>query len=287
MEISKGAQKFIRLVVLPSLFLATIAGCQGLKVKNVVVPSHEVKGKRVELECNYELDGDQLYSVKWYKGIKEFFRYVPADSPPMQVFDLPGVNVDLDKSSDRKVALKEISLKTSGKYKCEVSAEAPSFHTDSGEGELLVVHMPEKDPHISGIRDQYHVGDLVQVNCTSSPSKPAASLRWYINDKQAESSSLVDHAPVTNSEGLETSILGLRFRARMTHLRQGHLKLRCSATIAAVYYRENTMYVRAYPSDRGEPLESRGMFTGSAVPASRAMADSVALLTIIGLVALR
>ncbi|XP_071537778.1 uncharacterized protein [Panulirus ornatus] len=264
MEINRGSQEFVRLVLLPAVLLATITGCQGLRVKKVVVPPHEIKGMGVELECQYDLEGDQLYSVKWYKGIKEFFRYVPADTPPIQVFDLPGVHVDMAKSSDRKVTLKEVSLKTSGKYKCEVSAEAPSFHTDSGAGELLVVHTPESDPHISGIRRKYHVGDLVKVNCTSSPSKPAASLIWYINDEQADSASLVDYAPVTDSEGLETSILGLHFRARINHLRQGHLKLQCTATIAAVYYRENTIYAQAHLAHRGDALESRGIFAGRA-----------------------
>ncbi|XP_069992582.1 cell adhesion molecule 1-like isoform X2 [Penaeus vannamei] len=263
MEIITGTQTFVRLVLLPAVLLATISGCQGLKVKKVVVPPHEKMGKGVVLKCEYDLEGDQLYSVKWYKGIKEFFRYVPADNPPIQVFDLPGVHVDRDKSNDRKVTLKEVSLKTSGKYKCEVSAEAPSFHTDSGAGELLVVHMPEHDPHISGMRTKYHVGDLVQVNCTSSPSKPAAALMWYINDKQADSGFLVDYAPVSNGGGLETSILGLHFRARMTHLRHGHLKLRCSATIAAVYYREKTIFARGFLTHNGDVLESRGIFSGS------------------------
>ncbi|XP_045581611.2 cell adhesion molecule 2 [Procambarus clarkii] len=255
MEINRGTQKFVRLVLLPVVVLATITGCQGLRVKKVVVPHHEIKGKGVELECQYDLEDDQLYSLKWYKGIKEFFRYVPADTPPIQVFDLPGVHVDMGKSSDRKVTLKEVSLKTSGKYKCEVSAESPSFHTDSGAGELLVVHIPESDPHISGIHSKYHVDDVVQVNCTSSPSKPAASLMWYINDKQADSISLVDYAPVPNAEGLETSILGLHFRARRSHLQQGHLKLRCTATIAAVYFREKAIFAHAHLTHRGEHFE--------------------------------
>ncbi|XP_037791766.1 uncharacterized protein LOC119587087 [Penaeus monodon] len=123
--------------------------------------------------------------------------------------------------------------------------------------------MPEHDPHISGMRTKYHVGDLVQVNCTSSPSKPAAALMWYINDKQADSGFLVDYAPVSNGGGLETSILGLHFRARMSHLRHGHLKLRCSATIAAVYYREKTIFARGFLTHNGDVLESRGIFSGS------------------------
>ncbi|XP_042876700.1 uncharacterized protein LOC122256228 [Penaeus japonicus] len=261
-----------------------ISWCQGLKVKQVVVPPHEKMGKGVVLKCEYDLEGDQLYSVKWYKGIKEFFRYVPADTPPIQVFDLPGVHVDRDKSNDRKVTLKEVSLKTSGKYKCEVSAEAPSFHTDSGAGELLVVHMPEHDPHISGMRSKYHVGDLVQVNCTSSPSKLAAALMWYINDKQADSGFLVDYAPVSNGVGLETSILGLHFRARMSHLRHGELKLRCTATIAAVYYREQTKFARGFLTHNGDVLESRGIFSGSE---GRGLTGLWVLIPLMGVLLLR
>ena len=36
-------------------------------------------------------------------------------------------------------------------------------------------------PHITGVQKKYHVGDKVNVNCTSYRSKPAASLSWYIN----------------------------------------------------------------------------------------------------------
>lgn len=47
------------------------------------------------LECHYDLDGEALYSVKWYKDGNEFYRYVPRDMPPAQVFPLPGVSVDV------------------------------------------------------------------------------------------------------------------------------------------------------------------------------------------------
>jgi hypothetical protein len=41
------------------------------------------------------LDDEILYSVKWYKDGNEFYRYVPRDMPPAQVFPLPGVTVDV------------------------------------------------------------------------------------------------------------------------------------------------------------------------------------------------
>ena len=46
--------------------------------------------------------------------------------------------------------------------------------------------MPDEGPLISGAHPRYHVGDRVDINCTSFRSKPAAKLRWYINGEQAD-----------------------------------------------------------------------------------------------------
>ncbi|KAG0717713.1 hypothetical protein GWK47_007957 [Chionoecetes opilio] len=45
-------------------------------------------------------------------------------------------------------------------------------------------NLPDEVPTITGGRSKYHVGDEVHVNCTSIRSRPAASLMWYINNKQ-------------------------------------------------------------------------------------------------------
>lgn len=52
-------------------------------------------GDDVYMRCKYNLDADQLYTVKWYKGRQEFFRYVPKELPNTKVFPLPGINVDV------------------------------------------------------------------------------------------------------------------------------------------------------------------------------------------------
>lgn len=59
------------------------------------VPSPTTLGESVELTCSYELDDEQLYSVKWYKNDVEFYRYVPNDWPPGQFLPLPGIKVDV------------------------------------------------------------------------------------------------------------------------------------------------------------------------------------------------
>lgn len=44
-------------------------------------------------------------------------------------------------SNSKKVTLKGVNLKSSGLYRCEVSAEAPSFTSVQGEGRMEVVCM--------------------------------------------------------------------------------------------------------------------------------------------------
>ena len=34
-------------------------------------------GQDVSFTCNYQMMGDTLYSIKWYRDDKEFFRYIP------------------------------------------------------------------------------------------------------------------------------------------------------------------------------------------------------------------
>lgn len=47
------------------------------------------------LECNYDLDDDVLYSVKWYKDLREFYRYIPQEIPSATVFTETGLKVDV------------------------------------------------------------------------------------------------------------------------------------------------------------------------------------------------
>jgi hypothetical protein len=74
-------------------FLST--GVGGLRNVSVIVPAAVSPGDTVTLQCSYDLEGDELYTVKWYKGRQEFFRYVPKELPHTLVFPLPGVNVDV------------------------------------------------------------------------------------------------------------------------------------------------------------------------------------------------
>jgi hypothetical protein len=72
-----------------------VTGVPGIRLMEVRIPMHTVRDQSARLECHYDLEGEALYSVKWYKDGNEFYRYVPRDLPPAQIFTLPGVTVDV------------------------------------------------------------------------------------------------------------------------------------------------------------------------------------------------
>ena len=45
----------------------------------MVVPAQVMLGERATLQCIFDMEGEELYSVKWYKAGHEFFRYIPGD----------------------------------------------------------------------------------------------------------------------------------------------------------------------------------------------------------------
>ncbi|GFG37429.1 hypothetical protein Cfor_07163, partial [Coptotermes formosanus] len=118
--------------------------------------------------------------------------------------------------------------------------------------------LPEEGPRITGGRPRYQIGDTVRVNCTSGRSKPAAQLMWFINGEQADIAFLRGPDIIyTGREGLETAILGLEFRVKPKHFRQGDMKLKCLATIATVYWRSNEESVEGDKPQKAPVLESR------------------------------
>lgn len=69
----------------------------GLNDVRVTVPKAVLKGETAVLICSYDLEGDSLYSVKWYKGRREFYRYTPKENPAMKVFPISGLSVLVSK----------------------------------------------------------------------------------------------------------------------------------------------------------------------------------------------
>ncbi|XP_054264601.1 uncharacterized protein LOC128987659 [Macrosteles quadrilineatus] len=246
-----GRQKLVLLT-----FFLILGTTRSLVLTSVRIERHTLLGNSSILECHYDLQGEPLYSVKWYKDGNEFFRFLPKDIPPKQVFPLSGVEVDVDRSNATQVCLIKLTLASTGRYRCEVSAEAPSFQTVSDHGDMQTVAIPKEGPRIIGGRPRYQLGDTVRVNCTSGPSRPATQLTWFINGEQANQSYVV--GPIRKPhKGFEMVTLGLVFRAEPRHFKRGDLKLKCLATIATVYWRTNEESVESDKHHKSPALEMK------------------------------
>ncbi|XP_039278369.1 uncharacterized protein LOC111044738 [Nilaparvata lugens] len=114
---------------------------ESLRGMRILASEAVLRGQPVFLSCDYDLEDASLYSIKWYLNDQEFYRYVPKESPPTRVFALPGLHVDVSNSDSHGVMLLNASRPLTGQYKCEVSADAPLFHTDIRSTHLTVVGM--------------------------------------------------------------------------------------------------------------------------------------------------
>ncbi|XP_058126100.1 uncharacterized protein LOC131282871 [Anopheles ziemanni] len=249
---------------------------QAVKITEMRVPKYAVKDLSVRLECLYDMEGEALYAVKWYKDGHEFYRFVPRDDPPTQIFPLHGLIVNAHDSTDSQVTLESIKRAAGGKYRCEVSAEAPSFQTVAHDADMIVAALPEEDPVISGGKPRYQLGEHVRVNCTSGRAKPAAQLTWYINSELADHTYVRQYPTIVSftTDHLETSILGLEFRVKPKHFRHGDMKLKCLATIENVYWKSNEESVESDKPQKAPILESRKSGLSSTTRADRVHAEN-------------
>ncbi|CAH0559288.1 unnamed protein product [Brassicogethes aeneus] len=161
-------------------------GVGALKDVAVTIPQAAKIMDTVTLQCKYDLEGEPLYTVKWYKGTKEFFRYIPKEHPNTQVFLLPGMDVDLSKSTENEVVLRNVQPEMSGRYKCEVSTDSPNFYTQIVTGYMYVIDVPQEDPTMIIEKDPLEIGYTIKGNCTSPPSYPRVNITWFLNGKKVQ-----------------------------------------------------------------------------------------------------
>ncbi|XP_062562219.1 uncharacterized protein LOC134225845 [Armigeres subalbatus] len=224
-----------------------------------------------------ETGEERLYSIKWYKDNEEFYRYVPSANQPIKSYKIEGIRVDPNHSDGTKVMLKTLTLKSSGVYRCEISAEAPNFDSVQGEGRMDVIYLPKDGPHINGSEKRsYHIGESMELNCTSGRSYPASTLQWYLNDKLVmDPRSIVHYPRMVNQHGLLTSFLGLNMVVQPQHYIDGSMKLKCVANLSPVLWRNGQESIMQWEQP---PLDNRVAMLLVRSGSSRRVLSSVVVL---------
>jgi len=247
--------------------LSVLAAAAAIRLTETQLPSHAIRGEDVILQCSYDMEGDKLYSVKWYRNGKEFYRHIPSDNPSTAVFRQPGLYVDEYKSTETRIVLRKVDIITAGYYQCEVSGEAPLFQTAKSMNNLKIVDLPDEGPIISGTQPRYNTEDILLANCTSSNSAPAAKLNWYINGEEATNEMLIFYHVQENRRGLYSSSLGLRIKIKEKLIsKTGDLKIKCTATIDTIYWRSNEESIQGIHEQLLPNLANSGFWNSAAHP---------------------
>lgn len=219
------------------LFSAIQGWCEGLEITHFNVPRFVDRKEDAVLECAFGLQArEQLQSVKWYHidhlgSMREFYSFQPSRNPPAKTYKLPGVFVAMRHSNIRRVLLKRVSLNTTGTYRCEVTAKSnPGFDSKNLQANMVVLELPKSDPVISGGLRQYHIGERLELNCTSPRSYPPTSLKWFINGQEHESE---EEFPLKHGSknGLYRSRIGLNITVHMNLFKYGKIRIECVGEI--------------------------------------------------------
>ncbi|XP_052739404.1 uncharacterized protein LOC112052605 [Bicyclus anynana] len=220
-------------------FLHLLQGSLCLRDVYTVIPEAAERGKPVVLRCMYDLENEDLYQVKWYRGDREFYRYAPRDVPPIKVFPISGIEVDREASDAQQLTLKEVTRRAHGRYTCEVSADAPSFLTAQVHGSMYVVDLPKNDPELIGLKRRYKPGMKLKVECISYESMPPANLSFFINSVPALSQHVWHRVGGGENGSLWTAYSTIQFVVQKQHFIRGKIKIRCSAYIYSIYFRSH------------------------------------------------
>ncbi|KAH0950506.1 hypothetical protein HN011_011197, partial [Eciton burchellii] len=200
-----------------------------------VVPEVVQRGKEAILRCHYDLEKAPLYSLKWYRGRHEFYRFSPSEEPPTKIFNISGIYVDPANSNKSQVTLRNVDYGLSGTFSCEVTADAPTFSTASVSKNLTVVSLPDRRPLIVSERERYDPGDTLRANCSLPPSKPPVHLTFTLNNVPVKATARRQRPKNDDDDddeiddGMQWSEISLTLQP--FHYSNGQLTLRCTAQI--------------------------------------------------------
>ncbi|KAL7642942.1 UNVERIFIED_CONTAM: hypothetical protein RMT77_006231 [Armadillidium vulgare] len=223
------------------LFLGVVES-DSVEITKFEVPHHVKKHDDVDLICESNLPPEHLFMVQWYHNEQEFYRYTEGDANKILLFNESGLNVNIEDSSSTRVSLKSVNTSASGLYKCMVMADKSEggFKRTSKKANMTVVVIPISKPLIEPpLGDSLRPGSVVSLNCTSSPSIPAANLVWEVNEKPVPDSYLQEFPLEKTEEGLFISKVGLYFKVEKKHFKNSTLNLRCVSRISTFYHQSD------------------------------------------------
>ncbi|XP_057660601.1 uncharacterized protein LOC130896470 [Diorhabda carinulata] len=150
----------------------------------LLMPRYAIKGGDVILRCNHSVPPEQLYKVEWRKSDNKIFQYIKGRKPPFRYFSIPGAELAKTNTSDKQIQLSKLDFSASGSYSCVVSMDTPIFTKDSEMKDLTIIEPQNYDPKITFNKNTYEIGEILEANCTTAPSRPPPHITWLINNEK-------------------------------------------------------------------------------------------------------
>eukprot|EP00090_Calanus_glacialis_P019525 TRINITY_DN29980_c0_g1_i1.p1 TRINITY_DN29980_c0_g1~~TRINITY_DN29980_c0_g1_i1.p1 ORF type:complete len:305 (-),score=33.92 TRINITY_DN29980_c0_g1_i1:178-1092(-) len=248
--------------------LLFISGASTVRIRHLAVPDAVRSGTEVRLTCDYDLEGQTLQTVKWYKGSHEFYRYYPRNYPePKKFFVLPKLYLNEYSCDAKSVVLRDVHADMSGYYTCEVTTQE-LYETVTKKHYLLVVQPPNVPPEITGVPLEIPIKEWLKIQCHLPWMNVKPELEFYVNGRRAKHMndiqvqkilkenvkgrkrmrpfeySLVSEdgthtSPFDDDDGGTTTVL--EFPVKKHHVRQGKIEVKCKATAASGLYESETI----------------------------------------------
>lgn len=87
-------------------------------------------------------------------------------------------------SDSTSVKLRGVTKELSGQFQCEVSEDAPLFHTDIRAARMQVIELPIDMPMMQIDKKIITSSDNFKAACTVGKSFPLANITWFINGRK-------------------------------------------------------------------------------------------------------
>ncbi|XP_044737116.1 uncharacterized protein LOC123299040 isoform X2 [Chrysoperla carnea] len=220
---------------------------RGMRIR---APSTVLSGQPINLACEYDLMRTPLYSIKWYHDEQEFFRFVPKEDPPGQAFIVdPAIIVDIEKSNAHEVHIPTSQRSLSGTYKCEVTADAPLFHTDIKSANINVFEIIPTNgvPEVYTDHNDVAPGQTVHFTCRTPLFNIQPNITWYIQNEKIHGTSAFD--PMVTS--IEESFVHKGMYSTRSDLnlnlefKEEEIQITCSVTLFDIYNKSSSLKLRA------------------------------------------
>ena len=142
------------------------------------------------------------------------------------------------------MVLRSVTPATAGFFRCEASGEGPAFRSVSGGAALSVVILPKKKPEIFGGYVVNEEDGAMELNCTTDASRPAAQIRWLINNVPVNPELIQESSVSRASSGLETSFSVLELQSKDHFPRFGKGTVKGAGTNTATVTSEAANLIR-------------------------------------------